>query len=305
MLNEQQQAAVNIGIDIPAVCVNAGPGSGKTFSMVYRVKKLLELGVNPDKIAVVTLTTNAAGEMWTRLERNMPELNNTTLERRVCTIHALNFRIWSKHTGERFKVLSGQGNTRWTLKKALEEIIAQVGFGHWHDIITADGLYDWINFSKAEAMVENNALAFYTMHLGPKDGGAIYEALLKFNEWCKRGGWTTFADMMLNVDLLFKDPDMRKRYSGYYIIVDEGQDTSGQAMRILSALATGGQIWMVGDIAQSLFEFAGAHPDKNLGSGFDAKYPNGLRFPLQINYRSTRNIINAANLLVVNSFKVE
>ena len=302
MLNKQQEAAVNIGIDVPGVCINAGPGSGKTFSMVHRVKKLKELGVNIDKLIVVTLTTNAADEMWGRLEKAMPELKNTTLGRRVCTIHALNFRIWSKHTGKTLRVLSGQGESHFVLKNALEDIMAQVGFGWTQDIITPDGLYDWINFAKSEVMVGTNARAFFVMHLGPKTGDAIYEAFIRFNEWCEKGGWTTFADMLLNVDLLLRDPAMRKRYSGYIVIVDEAQDTNAQSMRILAALARNGQIWLCGDIAQSLFEFAGAHPDKNIGAGFETKYPNGVRLPLQINYRSTKAIIEAANSLVRYSF---
>jgi len=304
MLNRQQRVAVNIGIDVPGVCINAGPGSGKTLSMTHRVGELIELKVNPSKVIVVTLTVNAAAEMWDRISKAYPGLRNTTLERRVCTIHALNFRIWSKHTGKTLRVLSGQGESRFVLKNALEDVMAQVGFGWTQDIITPDGLYDWINFAKSEAMVGANARAFFVMHLGPKTGDAIYEAFIRFNEWCEKGGWTTFADMLLNVDLLLRDPEMRKRYSGYIVIVDEAQDTNEQAMRILAALAQGAQIWMVGDIAQALFEFAGAHPNKNIGTGFELRYPNGLRLPLQINYRSTGNIIRAANLLIEFSFEV-
>ena len=304
MLNKQQKAAVNIGIDVPGVCINAGPGSGKTLSMTHRVGELLRLKVNPNKIVVVTLTINAAAEMWERLIKVQPQLRNTSLERRVCTIHALSFRIWGKHIGRALNVLSGQGESRLILKDVLEDIMAQVGFGWTQDIITSDGLYDWINFAKSEAMVGTNARAFFVMHLGPKTGDAIYEAFIRFNEWCEKGGWTTFADMLLNVDLLLRDPAMRKRYSGYIVIVDEAQDTNEQSMRILAALARGGQLWQVGDISQSLFEFAGAHPDKNIGTGFESRYPNGLRLPLQINYRSTGNIIRAANLLVEHSFKV-
>lgn len=296
-LNPQQQAAVDAPITGPAVCVSAGPGSGKTHSMAYRVKTLIEQGVDPKNIIVVTLTTNAAGEMWKRIVRLMPNLAGSPLEKNVSTYHALMFRTLTKHTGKRYKVLDSD-KERYTLKNQLEEIKAQCGFGSWNTDVTADILYAWINRTKALGLSTWDSKHYYCSHLGDRDGDAMYEARARFDQWVDKNGYITFADMLLKVDQLMHDPVNQKRYSGRYIIVDEGQDTTEQAMRILKLMAKGGQIWMVGDLAQTLFEFAGASPDVNIGSGFDADYPNGQRYPLQINYRSTQIIVELANQLV-------
>lgn len=303
-LNEQQKVAVEVGLEHRAVCINAGPGSGKTHSMTYRVKRLIEQGVSPDRIVLVTLTKNAANTMWERIVKLMPDLEHTTLKRKVCTIHALCYRIWRKHVGKDKtpEVLTGDGQQRWILEGALEEIIASVGFGKWFSAVAPGGLLDWINRTKQEGLVGENARAYYVMHLGPSDGGAVHESLVRFNKWLQDKNYITFADMLLNVDLLLRKEEHRKNWDGWYVIVDEAQDTTAQSMRILSALAAGRQLWMVGDIAQSLFEFAGANPEENLGSKFEARYPEGVRLPLQTNYRSTRNIIDAANKCVRHSF---
>lgn len=303
MLNEQQEAIVKINPNIRAVAVNAGPGSGKTHSMTYRVEFLLD-HVDQKDLILVTLTVDAAKNMWNRLIKRIPALDGSDLKRRVCTIHALCYRIWCKHTRKRWDVLT---DDTWEKRKlrddALGEIIASVGFGKWFSRTTPENLLNWIDLSKREGLMGENASAFFVMHLGPADGGAVYEARVRWDQWLEDHNFITFADMFLNVDLMMRDPKNRENWGGRFVIVDEAQDTTEQAMRILTALSEGGQLWKVGDIAQALFDFAGAAPEKNLGPGFDARFPHGKRMNVRINYRSSKSIIETANTLVKNAFE--
>jgi len=301
--NDQQQAVIDAPVDVPAVVCSAGAGSGKTTVMVQRVKYLLSQGIKPADIIVVTLTKEAANEMWRRIINEMPQLKGTKLEKQVCTIHALNFRMVIRHTRKKYKVLDDY-KERFTLKEQLETVITAVGFGAWHSKIEPDVLKMWIDRSKLEGFSTNQSRAFFEQHVDARTAEALFEARMRFDGWCKSNGYITFADMMLEADHLLRNEGIRKSESGKFVIVDEAQDTTRIAMSILARLAERGQIWMVGDINQTLFVFANAHPDHNIGSGFEARYPAGLRYPMMINYRSSRAIIEVANRLVANSYRL-
>jgi DNA helicase-2/ATP-dependent DNA helicase PcrA len=264
--NAQQIVAIDAPLDVYAVRVLAGPGSGKTFVMTRRVACLLGYGVQPQDIVAVTLTKAMAGEMWDRLVRLLPSVVNTPLERTVCTIHALCYRIWRDWTGENRKV-----PRPYEIDQKLEELADANGFNGDRGMkATPDVLQAWVNSSKGAGYETLKSDQFFLSRVpDPWIAKALYEIRVGFDEWLAREGYITFADMMLNVEVLLRDDKAARALGGRYVIVDEGQDATNQAMRILTRLSQGGQFFIVGDADQLLFRFAGATPEANLGSGWE------------------------------------
>ena len=293
--NSQQVEAILAPIESAAVRVLAGPGSGKTFVMTRRVAHLLEMRIRPDDIVAVTLTKAMATEMWERLVRLIPNVANSPLERTVCTIHALCYRIWRGWTGESRRI-----PRRYEIEQTLEDLGNIAGFNGDRGLkATPDVLESWVNVSKSAGYSTLKSQNWYRKVI---PDSWIAEALFKvrrgFDEWMAKEGYITFEDMMLNVELLLRDDKTAAALCGRYIIVDEGQDATNQAMRILTKLAQGGQFFIVGDADQLLFRFAGATPERNLGTGWETLYPGGLTYKLETNYRSVPEIISSANDLI-------
>ena len=128
----------------------------------------------------------------------------------------------------------------------------------------------------------------------------IHEIYMRYMKACFRAGAMDFDDLLLNTNLLFRDhPDILEKYREYfqYILVDEYQDTNFSQYIIIKKLAGKHQnICVVGDDAQSIYSFRGAKIENILG--FKRDYPDYKLFKLEQNYRSTQNIVNAANSVI-------
>ena len=296
-VTEQQFAAITAPTDLPAVRVLAGPGAGKTLVIENRVKYLLMQRVPPERIAVVTLTNAMATEMRERIIRTNPSVVNSPLEDHICTIHALCFRLLKRTLSRKWEV-ARTGDVH----RQVKDLVALVGLdgnGRSGLVCSPDLLYAWICASKNAGTTTQESREWYLrMAPDPVTGQALWDARKRLDAWLEGSGLITFADMLLEAEILLRNPATRRALSGKYVIVDEGQDTGSQAMRVLSALAENGQFYVVGDQDQTLFAFTGATPDTNIGLGFESRYPGGGTYMLETNFRSTQAIVDTANRAV-------
>jgi DNA helicase-2/ATP-dependent DNA helicase PcrA len=297
-LNPEQLAAVTAPVNA-AVRVLAPPGSGKTTVLSYRYAYLLENGAKPEDILAVTFNRNMADELLQRIIRVNPSVRGTAAEHQVCTIHAACLRM-----------LKAAGDTRhvpktWKMKKALQEIAERL-WPYADDRPGWTEIDSWIAEAKFHNVTSANDLDFFMDRLGGYHGRNLHEARRRFDQAMYQQNALTFADMLFDTeqklerDRAFK-AIWQKRYK--WLLIDEGQDTNAQAMRILSVLAKPqNQVALVGDSDQLLYRFAGATPEANLFDGFEQRYPDGTLIKLSINYRSTITIINTCQRLIAQNY---
>jgi len=299
--NDQQRKAIEADVDA-AVRVLAPPGSGKTFVIGYRYAYLVANGVNPDGIVAVTFSKDMSTELLERIAKITPQVSGTSAERQICTIHALCYRIL-REEGYKLRVPKD-----WEVKKALDEIAERL----WDENERPGHkeLLYWINLSKYHNFTVEEASEYFRTVLrghGYPHPDKVTSTRIAFDQWMLKNDYLTFADMMFGVEQLFKNrPATLAKYQSRFthVIVDEGQDTSSQAMRILTALsAPQDNFFIVGDTDQLLYRFAGATPETNLFQGFEERFPDGTLVLLETNYRSTKEIVRTCRRLIKNNYQ--
>jgi len=223
-----------------------------------------------------------------------------------CTIHAFAYRTLNAATKKNYQVESSD----YRIKRAIEEISQQIWefspddeeFPRppWHEI------YSIINNAKMRCLKPGQDEIWYSDAFGEYHGERLAAARKAFDARMRSAGNLTFPDMIYEVELALREDEhfaseLRNRFK--WVIVDEGQDTNAQAMRILQAVAEPANNFMiVGDADQLMFRFTGATPEANLLDGFTDKYPDGTMFMLETNYRSTKAIVEAANKLIAYNY---
>jgi hypothetical protein len=230
--NPAQQSAIEADVNSD-LRVLAGPGSGKTFVIEHRYKFLVDSGINPQKIIVCTFGKAAADEMGQRILKTCPAAN---LEQ-ICTIHALCYRLLAKWYPDS-RWYKWQGPKEWQIKKTLEDAIGIV----WRETEkpSAQEVYDYINTSKYLGLTVDDSYEWFVSTLGQDHGEWLYDIRSKFDAWLNRSRFLTFADQLYLVEKrLQSDEAWRTMLQGKFshVIVDEGQDTNFQAMRILVTLS--------------------------------------------------------------------
>lgn len=297
--NPYQKEAISFDIG-EAVRVLAPPGSGKTFVIERRVAHLLDCGVAPRHIFAVTFTKSMAEEAYARIKRLNPSIAGSALEQQICTIHALCYRILRKEGDSRRKAET------WKVKRAISDKAQEL----WPDVAERPGwkeIYSWVTVPKFTGLDMNEDTSFFVERLGEYHGSRLDKMRKHFDETMRKENLLTFADMLFDCEVLLRtNQDARERWQGKveYMIVDEGQDTGGQAMRVLTELAKPqDNFFVVGDSDQMMFRFAGATPEGNLFGGFEERYPDGKMVQLGVNYRSTRVIVDAQMRLIANNYQ--
>src|SRR3990167_8323814 len=302
--NAEQQQAIEAPVK-GAVRVLAGPGSGKTFVLARRYAYLVSHGVAPEQIVAVTFSRTMADELAERIGQ-LTALSEQAVGQ-VCTIHALCYRIL-KAEGDPRKVAK-----EWQQKVILHEaprdgssLIEQLWGGSELPGYTEVATY--INAVK-QAGIEAGSRGeyqFYAQRAGEQNAQRLVKARAAFDAELKRQQLLTFADMLLDADTrLQRDEAFRLRWQGKWthLLLDEAQDTSAQAMRILTVLAAPqDNVMAVGDPDQLLYRFAGATPEANLFDGFEAHYPDALTVHLATNYRSTHAIVETQLRLIAHNY---
>lgn len=300
--NPEQKLAINAPID-SAIRVLAPPGAGKTFVIGKRNLFLIEQGVSSSHILNVTFSKSMADDGKERVVKEIkkayPDLGLDEFERWFCTIHALCYRIL-KENGDTRNVAKN-----WQIKRAIQDIAESI----WPYAEERPGwkeIFYWIAQPKFNGLSSSEDLGYYLEALGEFHGRNLHEARRLFDAHMKHENLLTFSDMLYDVEYkLNHDRAFCEKWQARFEVVniDEGQDTSGQAMRILTKLAAPqNQVMIVGDTDQLLFRFAGATPEQNLYNGFEAAYPDGLLVKMKVNYRSTKAIIDACNRLISNNY---
>ena len=293
-LNKPQKEAVYY-TDGPLLIL-AGAGSGKTRVLTHRIAYLIEeLGVNPWNILAITFTNKAAGEMRQRVD-SLVGFGSESIW--VSTFHSMCVRILRRYIDRlgydnRFTIYDTDDQK--TLMKAVCKKV---------DIDTKQFkermLLSVISSAKNEMILpeefELNAGGDF-VQLKIAKVYREYEAQLKANNALD------FDDLLVRtVQLLQTQPDVRENYQERfrYIMVDEYQDTNTVQFKLVSLLAGKYRnLCVVGDDDQSIYKFRGANIRNILD--FEKEYPDAKVIKLEQNYRSTENILNAANSVISNN----
>ncbi len=295
-LNEAQHKAV-VEYKGPGLVV-AGAGSGKTRVLTYRVAYLLSRGIPPGKVLALTFTNKAAREMKERIGR----LVGADLARHLWmgTFHSVFARILrfeGHHLGypESYTIYD-TADSRSLVKTIVRELNLN------------DQVYKPAEIHGRISWVKNNLITpdayFSSPELMERDKRTRRPRLADIYKLyairCKKADAMDFDDLLLNMHILIRDfPEVLETYQDrfQYILVDEYQDTNHVQYRIVNRLSAGhGNICVVGDDAQSIYSFRGARIENILN--FKHDYPGYRLFKLERNYRSTRNIVDAANSVI-------
>lgn len=295
-LNDVQRAAV-VATTGPSLIV-AGAGSGKTRVLTYRIAHLLATGTKPWNILALTFTNKAAREMQNRIASLVGEQNSQALV--MGTFHSIFSKIL-RIEHERIGFPSSYTIYDTTDSKSLVKSIIK-------EMNLDDKVYKPNHILNRISMAKNN-LVTCDAYLANRDLlatdsankmpliGTIFQ---KYTAKCKHDGAMDFDDLLLYTNILFRDnPDILDKYQQKfkYVLVDEYQDTNYAQYLIIKKLAQQHQnICVVGDDAQSIYSFRGAKIENILN--FRNDYPQCKLFKLEQNYRSTQNIVSAANSLI-------
>lgn len=293
LFNEAQAAAVNHKNG--PMMVLAGPGSGKTTVVTHRVKSLIEKhGVNPSSILVITFTRAAAQEMRDRFEHL---IEGRTLKGQVSfgTFHAIFFRILKLAYGyETSDIIKEEQRVRFVRELTAKE---QMEPEDENDLVLS--LLSEISTVKGELLDLDH---YYSKSCSEEAFKRIYRG---YEERLRQEGKIDFDDMLVMCyDLFRKRPDIlsawQRKFS--YILVDEFQDINRLQYEVVRMLAAPeDNLFIVGDDDQSIYRFRGAKPEIMLG--FERDYPKAKRVLLDVNYRSTREIVEASLRLIENNEK--
>jgi len=298
-LNDVQRNAVTT-TDGP-VMVIAGPGSGKTRVLTYRIAHLINMGAHPGQILALTFTNKAAREMKERIES---VVGGAARKVWAGTFHSLFARILRV---EAHKIGYPNDFTIYDTddtKSVISEIIKTLNLDK--KIYNVGAVRSRISSAKSnlitpKAYVANEDLmALDRMNRRPHIH-VIYE---KYVEKCQRAGAMDFDDLLLQMfRLLYQNPEgVREKYQRQfkYVLVDEFQDTNYLQYEILKLLVlyqgSEEHICIVGDDAQSIYSFRGATIENILQ--FEHDFPDVKTFKLEQNYRSTSFIVQAANEVI-------
>ncbi|HMJ09151.1 MAG TPA: ATP-dependent helicase, partial [Pyrinomonadaceae bacterium] len=300
-LNEEQFAVVTA--QPKATLVVAGAGTGKTRAITYRVAYLIEQGISPQRILLATFTNRAAREMLRRVEGLTGSQN----------VH----RVWG-------------GTFHRIANLMLRRHAVSIGFDSNYSILDSEDARDFINVCIDEAAIDTKAKRFPKAEVvqdiisyanntdTPIDEIVVakypyFEPLtaqlkrvdLIFQSRKRERNVMDYDDLLLNMKrMLVEKPEIADLYAEQFqhILVDEYQDTNRLQAEIIDLLAVKHRnVMVVGDDAQSIFAWRGAH-FANIYE-FPKRYPEAQLFKLEMNYRSTPEILGLANVSIANNRK--
>jgi DNA helicase-2/ATP-dependent DNA helicase PcrA len=295
-LNEAQREAV-LHKNGPSMVI-AGAGSGKTRVLTYRIAHLLYNGVDAFNILALTFTNKAAREMRDGIGKLVGESEAKNLW--MGTFHSIFARIL-RIEGSRlgypnnFTIYDAED-----ARKVVAQIIKERNLDA--DIYKAKMVAGRIsslknNLITPKAYFDSGELVAADQEARLPELGQVYAA---YTERCFRSGAMDFDDLLLKTnELLYRFPEVLAKYQARfkYILVDEYQDTNHSQYLIVKALAAKFEnICVVGDDAQSIYAFRGANIRNMLN--FQKDYPDAVLYKLEQNYRSTKNIVHAANSII-------
>lgn len=290
-LNDQQKNAILNTFDNNCVVV-AGAGSGKTKVLTSRVGYLIDdMDIQPSEIMVVTFTNKAASELKTRLSSVCDDLN----EMWVGTFHSICVKIL-KNFGYHINVNSFTIMDTRDSKNLLKEVLKDLGMSTEKSTIN--------KYLNKISNLKNNLISKKLM----KDKANSYEdrELADVYDEYSRSAWRKrafdFDDLIFYSVILLKTCKEAREWfhdNVKYILTDEMQDTNTAQFELLKLLAGDNNLYLVGDVDQSIYGFRSAKPEYLIK--FEKFYPSSKVLKLERNYRSTKNIVNASNELIKNN----
>ncbi|MEO8150126.1 MAG: UvrD-helicase domain-containing protein [Bacteroidia bacterium] len=294
-LNEPQQQAV-LQSEGPVMII-AGAGSGKTRVLTYRIAYMMQKGADAFSILALTFTNKAAREMKNRIERLVGTEARNLYMGTFHSVFARVLRVEAAKIGypSNFTIYDTDDS-----KSLMRDIIKEQGLDDkiykpslvLHRISSAkNNLFNWQHYQDNIDLVNEDTQS------GKPKLGLLFEL---YSKRCFKAGAMDFDDLLFNThDLLIRFPDVLHKYQNRfkYVLVDEFQDTNWAQYKIVRKLAAQHEnICVVGDDAQSIYAFRGANIQNILS--FEKDYPDLKKFKLEQNYRSTQNIVNAANSVI-------
>ncbi len=290
LLNKAQYEAVT-SINGPHLVI-AGAGTGKTRTLVYRVAHMIERGIAPESILLLTFTRKAAIEM---MRRASEVLDSRCTKINGGTFHSFAFKVLRKHYGASITVVDrGDAEDIINLiRSGLKDIKKSRRFpkkGTIYNIISKTANRD-IDVYEATSQ-------YYSQYLDEIDG--IVKIAENYKAYKKERNILDYDDLLLVFrDMLKENVSLRQELSLYYryIMVDEFQDTNRVQGEITSLLASEhNNIMAVGDDAQSIYSFRGAHYRNILD--FPGQFDDCRIIRLEENYRSTAPVLDLANAVI-------
>lgn len=297
-LNDVQREAVQ-NTKGPVMII-AGAGSGKTRVLTYRIAYLMQQGVDPFQILSLTFTNKAAREMKLRISGVVgAEAKNLWMG----TFHSVFARILRTEAGKlgypsNFTIYDTDDS-----KSLIRDILKEQGLDDkiykpsmvLNRISSAkNNLFNWHDYQENTELVNDDQLS------GKPKIGLLFEL---YSKRCFKAGAMDFDDILYNTfRLLTEHNDALNKYQNkfQYVMVDEFQDTNFAQYLIVKKLSARHEnICVVGDDAQSIYAFRGANIQNILN--FEKDYPDLKTFKLEQNYRSTKNIVQAANSVISNN----
>jgi DNA helicase-2/ATP-dependent DNA helicase PcrA len=297
-LNQEQLDVVMAG-EGPLLVI-AGAGSGKTRALTYRVSRLIEDGVDPSEILILTFTNKASREMLSRVEQLV-----TTDTRRIWggTFHSTGNRLLRRYADaigyrSNFSILDDEDS-----KEMMESAISSIG------IKTLER-----RFPKGDVLIDIYSFLINTrtpleLHLEQNyPHFAIYrdemiDVFRRYKDRKREANVMDFDDLLVNWKLLLDEkPEISEplKRKFRYILVDEYQDTNKLQADVVDGMASVRKnVMVVGDDAQSIYSFRGASFENILT--FPLRFPDTKIYKLEMNYRSTRQILNLANASIANN----
>lgn len=292
-LNEQQKEAV-FCTEGPLLLL-AGAGSGKTRVLTHRIAYLIEKGVNPYHIMAITFTNKAAREMRERVD-DLVGYGSEHIW--VSTFHSTCVRILRRHIDK-----LGYSNS-FTIYDADDQKSLVKDICKRYKIDTKQlperSILNAISSAKDEFITPAEYETKYQYDFTKKKTGELYK---EYQKQLKANNALDFDDLLFKTVELFQfHPEVLEDYQERfrYIMVDEYQDTNTIQFHLISMLARKYEnLCVVGDDDQSIYKFRGANVKNILN--FEKVFPDAVIIKLEQNYRSTQNILNAANEVITNN----
>ncbi len=295
-LNESQRKAVEY-IDGPSLVI-AGAGSGKTRVLTYKIAYLLQQGVKPWSIMALTFTNKAAREMKERIGKLVGQ--DLAQHLYMGTFHSIFSRILraeAQHIGftNNFTIYD-ESDSRSLIKTIVKEM------GLDEKVYKPASVHSRISMAKNNLMSAENYARDKELYQADQRAKMprLGEIFITYVQRCQQANAMDFDDLLTLTFKLFQEhEDIRKKYADRFdfLLVDEYQDTNHAQMRIVMQLCKEKErVCAVGDDSQSIYSFRGANIDNILS--FQSRFKEARLFKLEQNYRSTQNIVEAANSLI-------
>lgn len=290
-LNAAQLAAVTAPPQ--PLLVVAGAGSGKTRVITYRIARMLAAGAEPRRIFAVTFTNKAAGEMRERVSRLVwDRLNMPAGGLWIGTFHALSARLlrqWGAHIGIRKDFVVYDDDDQ---KRLMARVLIDLG--------VPERLFPVRQVLSAVDRAKNQGLGPSTFRADDYFDDVVGKAFALYEERLRAANATDFGGLLVEALRLFEEPtpareELADRFD--HVLVDEFQDTNSVQYRLVRHLSRGaGSITVVGDEDQSIYKWRGADIRNILD--FERDHQGAAVVKLEQNYRSTGNILRAANAVI-------